>query len=82
MKTFCSECGSELINYGEIMKYDFKTGEPIYQQKCSKNSCHTTHNYKYIPAKSFFKRFFMGGIRRCSDCGKEIRGEGTYYNMP
>jgi hypothetical protein len=81
MSKFCHVCGSKMVNNNndKIYQYDENTGEPIYGDPtnivCSKDSCHTRHEWVECKPKGFFKRLFYPFtwyiLVECKKCGKK-----------
>ena len=80
---YCSKCGSSLEEYGDAVSYDPFTGKPNYRTRCSRNPCHTYHEYEEISDTRktgiistiqglFFTLSGRGVTYKCKVCGGEL----------
>lgn len=83
---FCKKCGAEMQLGERIFGYDECTGTPIRDAHCSKDPCHTNHDFRWLEGEekkqynktkrlSWWRRQFISSVDAvCTRCGKEYLG--------
>jgi hypothetical protein len=54
---FCEKCGAKLIPTGEPLSFSATTGEPYWEQVCSRDPCHTRHYWEPLTMKMAFNYY-------------------------
>lgn len=60
---FCVVCGSEMTKVGNVTAYNSENGNAVYEKKCSKNPCHTYHNYSNPKKQSVHSNKYLQSFR-------------------